>query len=140
MMLILEIFFFNFIASMLLTELFYLWLSYNCYMTLNKWALITYIICIALSLGCVFRVYDIGSNMCILLYFCQLSLYAYFGVFETYLKVRGFLNSQSKSQQKRQAQNEKQQTAIDFATRPTACATYEGFVKETNADPAESLY
>jgi len=140
MMLMLELFFFNLIVNMLACEMFYLWLSYNCYMTLHKWALISYIICIALSFACVFRVYEVGQANCIILYCCQLGLYAYFGVFQTCVKTRAYLQSQSKSELLRQQINQKMFTQIDFATRPTCCATYEGFLKETNVNPAESAF
>jgi len=50
MMLMLEIFFYNLLLTMVLTELFYIWMCYYNYMTLNKCPMITYVIFVGLSL------------------------------------------------------------------------------------------
>lgn len=70
LMLVLELFFYNLLLTMVLTEIFYLWLCYYCYMTLSKCPLICYIVSVALSLTCFLRVLDVGLGLNMLLYVC----------------------------------------------------------------------
>ena len=101
MMLVLELFFYNLLLTMVLTEIFYLWLSYYCYMTLEKCPLICYIVSVALSLTCFLRVLDVGLGVSMLLYICQLGLYAYFGVYITSVKTKAYLVCVAQTELKR---------------------------------------
>ena len=99
-MLILEIFFYNFMLTMIITEIFYFWLCYYNYMTLSKCPLISYVVLIGLSLTQVLRVLDVGVGMPMLLYICQLGLYAYFGVYITTVKTKAYFLSVAKGELK----------------------------------------
>lgn len=79
----LEVFFYNLLITMVVSEIVYLWFAYYCYMTMYKCSIVTYIVLVALSLTCILRVFDVGIGFNMILYICQLILYAYFGVYVT---------------------------------------------------------
>lgn len=56
---------------------------------------------VALSLTCFLRVLDVGIGMNMLLYICQLGLYAYFGVYITSIKTKAYLVVLAQSELKR---------------------------------------
>ena len=131
MMLILELFFYNLLLTMVLTEMFYMWMCYYNYMTLNKCPVITYIIFVGLSVTQVLRVLDVGVGMPMLLYLCQLSLYAYFGVYVTSVKTKAYFLSIAKTELKRHELNKKKQMLINFTTQPNVGANYDTYFRES---------
>ena len=89
-LLVLELFFYNLLLTMVFGEILYLWLCYYCYMTMNKCSLVTYICLLVISLTQFMRVFDVGLGMSMLLYVAQLGLVAYFGVYLTSLKTKAY--------------------------------------------------
>ena len=67
--LFLEIFCYNMLVTMVISEIFYLWLVYYCFMTLNECATYSYVALMFMApVTGVFRVLDVGLGLSTLLY------------------------------------------------------------------------
>ena len=88
--LIAEFTFYNFMLFTVLTEVFYLWLCYYCYMTLKNYACYAYIIVMGLSpLYSFWTLFSIGLIK-MLFYMIQLYTYCYFGGYQSFLKYKKY--------------------------------------------------
>lgn len=95
--LFMEIMVYNVLVTIVISELFYTWLCYYVYMTLNDCLAYSYIglMFIAPVTG-IFRVLDVGLGLSTLLYLCQLGVYGYCGGYFTFFRFRAFVEAKGK--------------------------------------------
>ena len=99
--LLVELFVYKFMIITILTEIFYLWLCYFCYMTLKKWPFYAYIILMgAAPLYSIWTLLTIGPIK-MLFYVIQLFVYCYFGGYITLQLYRNYSQEQSEHEQEK---------------------------------------
>lgn len=96
-----DMFLYNLNFVMIITELFYLWLCYFCYMTLKNYAFYAYISLLAFSpIYSFWTLLNIGPIK-MLFYIVQLIVYSYFGGYITLLRYQVYAQEQNELEQEK---------------------------------------